>query len=173
TVEKAISETDVVLITGGSSVGVRDFTREIVEGLGSPGVLFHGVQMKPGKPLLGAFVEGKFIFGLPGHPVAVGVCFDEIVRPVLKKLSGLAIKDYLPERKTIKAKLRINIPSRFGFQEYVRVKLTNDSGTIWAEPVFGKSGLIRTLVEADGFLVVPENSNGLYEGETVEVFVFE
>ncbi len=173
TLQRAIEQADVVLITGGSSVGTRDYTREVVESLGPPGVLFHGVQMRPGKPLLGASVEDRFVFGLPGHPVAVGICFDEFVRPVLRRLSGLATKDFIPERKTLKARLRVNIPSRPGLREYVRVRLVDERGTLWAEPVFGKSGLIRTLVSADGVVPVPEDSNGLYEGETVEVLLFE
>ncbi len=172
TLHNAITTTDLVLITGGSSVGTRDFTREVIEELGQPGVLFHGVQMKPGKPLLAGLVDGKFVFGLPGHPVAVGVCFDEFVRPLLRKLAGLR-EGPVPQRKTIMARLAKNIPSRFGRQEYVRVRLYIHEGSLWAEPVFGKSGLIRTLVNADGIVVVPRDSNGLYESEQVEVVLFE
>jgi molybdopterin molybdotransferase len=172
TVRKALEVAHVVLITGGSSVGTKDYTKEVIEALGEPGVLFHGVQMKPGKPLLGGFVNGRYVFGLPGHPVAVGICFDEFVRPVLRRLSGLRERDGIDERKTVQARLSTNIPSRFGRQEYVRVRLYNEDGTMWAEPVFGKSGLIRTLVKADGVVVVPKESNGLYEGDTVEVVLF-
>jgi len=173
TVYKATEQSDVVLITGGSSVGTRDFTRDVIESLGEPGILFHGVQMKPGKPLMAGLVKGKFIFGLPGHPVAVGICFDVFVRPLLRKLSGIVENAAVPEKKITEAVLTTNVPSRFGRQEYVRVKLFKNNDTLFAEPIFGKSALIKTLVDADGVIVVPKESNGFYEGQKVEVILFE
>ncbi|RMG74012.1 MAG: molybdopterin molybdenumtransferase MoeA [Nitrospirae bacterium] len=168
---KACSESDMVLVTGGSSVGERDFTARLISELGKPGILFHGVSIKPGKPLIGAVANGKPIFGLPGHPAAVTVCFENFVRPVLKKIGGESLKEKVKDC-TVKALFTRNLSSNPGRQEHVRVKLYHQQGRLMAEPVLGKSGLIKTLVESDGVVIIPKGSNGLYEGQEVEVRLF-
>ena len=170
--KEAKSSTDMVLLTGGSSVGVRDYAEEVIQSLGSPGVLFHGVRIKPGKPLLAGVVDGVAVFALPGHPAAVTVCFEVFVRPVLQRLSGLIPKDVVPPTKVVRATLAQNIPSVIGREEYVRVQLRRAGSKILAEPIFGKSGLILTLLRADGLVRVPSEVNGLYRDEEVEVMVF-
>ena len=169
----AISSSDMVLITGGSSVGERDYTAELISKLGKPGILFHGVAIKPGKPLIAASAEGKPVFGLPGHPAAVTVCFNNFIKPVLKTIAGENPKGHLKLCST-RAYFSRNLSSNPGREEHIRVRLIySDSGLPIAEPVLGKSGLIKTLVEADGVVVIPKGVNGLYEGQEVEVILFQ
>lgn len=171
TVLEALHDSDMVLISGGSSVGAKDMTAEIINGLGSPGVLFHGVALKPGKPTIGAVVDGVPVFGLPGHPAAVAVCFEIFILPVLDMLRGKKGKGYSP-RRSVRARMGKNVASVAGREEHVRVALEERAGELRAIPVLGKSGLIRTLVKADGRIVIPSHLRGLEEGEEVEVFLF-
>ncbi len=170
-VEESLRECSMVLISGGSSVGVMDLTSRIIDGLGSPGVVFHGVALKPGKPTIGGVVSGTPVFGLPGHPAAVTVCFDLFIKPLMQILCGIQRKKFL-EKRTIKARLARNVSSTHGREEHVRVFLEESEGELLAVPVLGKSGLIRTLVMADGTVTVPAQSRGIQEGETVEVRLF-
>ena len=170
-VEESLEESLMVLITGGSSVGIMDMTAKIIGSLGSPGVIFHGVTLKPGKPTIGGVVNGISVFGLPGHPAAVTVCFELFIKPVLKMLTGIREKGFLKQR-TVKARMARNVSSSAGREEHVRVALEDRDGELWAEPVLGKSGLIRTLVMADGTVAIPAHVRGLEEGQTVEVVLF-
>ncbi len=170
-VNECIREAQMVLISGGSSVGTRDYTAKVIDELGPPGVLFHGVSIKPGKPLIGGLGEGIPLFGLPGHPAAVSVCFETFIGPVLRRLAGEK-PDGLPPYRTVKAFFGRNLASPAGREDHVRVAIEQRDDGVWARPVLGKSGLIRTLVEADGIVVVPPHKNGLYEGEAVEVRLF-
>jgi len=167
-VQRSLGDSDMVLITGGSSVGTKDMTAEIINSFGPPGVLFHGVALKPGKPTIGAVVDGVPVFGLPGHPAAVVVCFEVFILPVLRALTGRQGKDNRDQR-TIKARITKNISSSQGREDHIRVALQESDGEVWAEPVLGKSGLIRTLVRADGTIVIPAQIGGIEEGETVDV----
>lgn len=168
----ALSESDMLLISGGSSVGVADYTAKVIDELGPPGVLFHGVAMKPGKPLISGFVNGKPVFGLPGHPAAVTVGFETFVEPLLTRLSGEIPNPHLPLRRTLKALFGRNLPSAAGREEHIRVSVEKRGDALWAIPVLRKSGLVRTLVQADGIVIIPSNKSGLYEGEEVEVRLF-
>ncbi len=170
-VKESLDDSAIVIITGGTSVGVMDMSAKVIDSLGSPGVLFHGVALKPGKPTIGGVVNGVPLFGLPGHPAAVGVCFDLFVKPVLRMLTGIRGKEILKER-TVRAKLAKNVSSGAGREEHVRVALEERNGELWAVPVLGKSGLIRTLVMADGTVVIPARARGIGEGEIVEVKLF-
>ncbi|GAB4411299.1 MAG: molybdopterin-binding protein [Thermodesulfovibrionales bacterium] len=171
-VKESLNDSDMVLISGGSSVGMKDMTSKIIDSLGPPGVIFHGVALKPGKPTIGAVVNGIPVFGLPGHPAAVTVCFELFVKPVLRVLTGICGKDYLQQKKTVKARMARNISSSHGREEHVRVAIEERDGGLWAVPVLGKSGLIRTLVMADGTVVIPPEVRGIEEGEIVEVILF-
>ncbi len=170
-VEESLKECSMVLISGGSSVGVMDLTAKIIDSLGSPGVIFHGVALKPGKPTIGGVVNGVPVFGLPGHPAAVTVCFDIFIKPVLSMLTGVNRKEFL-SRRTLTARLAKNVSSVHGREEHVRVAVEERDGELWAIPVLGKSGLIRTLVMADGTVIIPPHKRGLQEGEVVEVELF-
>ncbi|MFN3396799.1 MAG: gephyrin-like molybdotransferase Glp [Thermodesulfovibrionales bacterium] len=170
--KKSISESDMVIITGGSSVGARDLTEEVINSLGRPGVLFHGVNLKPGKPTIGAVIDGVPVLGLPGHPAAVSICFELFAAPLITLLSGEK-KRWLPERITVKARLTRNISSSQGREEHIRVRLEERDGELWATPVLGKSGLIRTLLFSDGKIVIPSHLRGIEAGEEVEVILFQ
>lgn len=172
-VRLAVQASDMVLVTGGSSVGTRDYTAKVISGLGSPGILFHGVAMKPGKPLIAGIVNGVPVFGLPGHPAAVTVSFRTFVEPLLLRLSGERENPILSRLQSVRALFSRNLSSSIGREEHIRVSLEKRNGSLWAVPVLGKSGLVRTLVAADGIVIVPMNTSGIYEGEEVEVQLFE
>jgi molybdopterin molybdotransferase len=171
-VEKSLKDSDMVLISGGSSVGARDVTARVIDDLGKPGVLFHGVSLKPGKPTIGGIVNNIPLFGLPGHPAAVSVCFGIFVRPVVETLSGFSEDRLRIEKKSIKARIARNISSSPGREEHIGVYLEERGGEIWAVPILGKSGLITTLIKADGTAVIPLRKLGVEEGEIVEVRLF-
>lgn len=160
---------DLILISGGSSVGTRDLTSELIERLGSPGVLVHGVKLKPGKPTILAVADGVPVVGLPGHPVSAQVVYGLFVAPLLRQMQGLTPE---PEfRPTVRARLTKNIASTAGRTDVVRVRLFRQDGEVRAEPVHGKSGLISTLVRADGIVIIPSAREGLLAGDMVEVEV--
>ncbi len=165
--ESALEVSDMVLISGGSSVGARDLTEKAIAGMGD--ILFHSVSMKPGKPLMAGIVKGKAVYGLPGHPRAVSVCYDVFIRPVVKKLAGL-VPDVSDEfRNVVSARLARSISSSHGRQGVFSVALIYKAGELWAEPVLGKSGLLNILVRADGTITIPAEKPGLAKGETVRV----
>ena len=164
-----LNAADALVISAGSSVSARDLTADVVNRLGQPGVLVHGVSVKPGKPTILGVCDGKPVFGLPGNPVSAMVVAGLFVVPVVWRLQGVISP---PERRRVTARLAHNIASVPGREDYVSVKLVEREGQLWADPVFGKSNLIYTLVKADGLLRVPLDSNGLHEGESVEVQLF-
>ena len=167
---RGLEQADVLVFSAGSSVSSRDLTADIINGLGRPGVLVHGLSLRPGKPAIIGLVAGKPAFGLPGNPVSAMIVFDLLVRPTLYHLAGCAT---LPEPPTTPAILTQDIASAPGREDYVPVRLTrNGEGALAAEPVFGKSNLIYTLIRADGLLQVPLDKAGLYAGETVAVSLF-
>jgi molybdopterin molybdotransferase len=163
------AECDVVLITAGSSVSTRDITSEIIATLGAPGVLAHGVALRPGKPTILAVCNGKPVIGLPGNPVSALVVAGLFVTPLLRRLLGVQAPRLIPR---VTARLVTNIPSESGREDYVPVRVTGSEGDFTAEPVFGKSNLIFTLVRADGLVRVPSEANGLPAGIVVEVLLF-
>lgn len=167
TARRAWSECDVVVLSAGSSVSTRDLTAEVIASLGQPGVLAHGVALRPGKPTILAAAGGKPVFGLPGNPVSCMVTFDLFVAPVLAHLSGAA-----PQARSTQARLTKNIPSTTGRLDYVQVRLEERGGELWAEPVFGKSNLIYTLVRSDGMVKVELDQGGLLAGELASVVLF-
>ncbi|OAG27397.1 molybdopterin molybdotransferase MoeA [Thermodesulfatator autotrophicus] len=168
-VEEAIQENDVLLISGGSSVGTRDFTLEAISRLPHSELICHGVAVKPGKPTILAKIGRKAIFGLPGQVASALLIFYIMVRPLLLHLQG-AKKEHLFLKKILAYASR-NIPSTPGREDYVRVSLSLTEKGMVASPIFKKSGLISSMAEAHGFLRIPENSEGIYEGELAEVFL--
>lgn len=173
-IQESLKDSYMVLISGGTSAGIKDMTAQIINDIGQVygggGVLFHGVSLKPGKPMIGGVVDNKPILGLPGHPAAIVVCFDLFIKPVMEKLSGLNLeKNFI---KTVTAKMAKNIASQAGREDHIRVYLEEKNGELLAVPVLGKSGLITTLVKADGIVVIPQNKLGLDAGEDAEVKLF-
>jgi molybdopterin molybdotransferase len=169
-IELGLRESDIVVITGGSSVGTLDLTREVLQSLPGTEILAHGISIRPGKPTLLADIQGKPFLGLPGHPVSAIVIFHFFGKPLLKILSGLS-REMIRHQIKVKAKASRNIPSVPGREDYVRVKLEERDGTFWAHPIFGKSGAIAHLVQANGLIRIGMNEEGLEEGEEAEVFL--
>ncbi|MGB9822554.1 gephyrin-like molybdotransferase Glp [Thermodesulfovibrio sp.] len=170
TVQKAYEISDIILITGGTSAGVKDLTAKVIDELGSPGVLFHGASIKPGKPVIGAVCNGKPVFGLPGHPVAVYICFELFVKPVIHHMLKVTDKNF---KKTVKAKISRNIHSQAGREDFIRVYLEEHNGEIWATPLLSKSGLIMSLVKAQGIVRIPSELIGLSEGQEVLIEIID
>jgi len=167
TLRAAMSQADIIVLSAGSSVGARDMSAEEIQALGAPGVLVHGVSMRPGKPIVMAVCNGKPVFGLPGNPVSAMVNFLVFVTPTIHLYLGQT-----GERPcTVEARLARNISSTTGREDYVQVRLETRQGDLWAVPVFGKSNLIYTLIRSDGFVRVPLDSNGLPEGCQVTVYL--
>jgi molybdopterin molybdotransferase len=172
-VSEALAVNDLVLLSGSSSVGTRDLGERVIEKMGPPGILLHGVAIRPGKPVIIGREKDKMIFGLPGHPVSAAVAFDLFVKPVLKQLSGLE-SDSLPDYRTVDARLMRNLNSTSGRTDFVRVRLEKqDSGEMAAIPILGKSGALSTMVKAQGYIEITETLQGLQEGEIVEVKLFD
>jgi len=164
--DRALTDTDLVLLSGGSSVGTRDVTAEVL-GKGEPGILFHGVAIRPGKPTVGAIIRDKIVFGLPGHPASAMVVFRVLVKPLLEWGSYAGAKS-VPEFP-VEAELSQSLSSGPGREDYIRVKLEHQTGKVVATPVLGKSGLISTLVEANGVIRIPLEKEGVNGGARVAV----
>jgi len=167
--ERGMREADMVVISAGSSVSTRDLTADVINSLGKPGILVHGVSVKPGKPTILASVGGKPFFGLPGNPASAMLTFNLFVTPSIYKMSGCTKS---PRSLNLEARLTRNIPSATGREDYIPVKTEERNGEMWAEPIFGKSNLISTLIRADGIAQVPLDKAGLSEGEVVTVQIF-
>jgi molybdopterin molybdotransferase len=168
--KKALHETDMVLISGGSSVGARDFTIEVLSNMPDSEILVHGITISPGKPTILANSAGKPFWGLPGHVVSAMVVFESVTRFFLEKIAGLSPKYH--QRFFFKARMTRNVGSAQGRVEYIRVRLKELDGALMAEPILGKSGLIRTMIEADGLVAIDMNTEGLEKGEEVNVIPF-
>ena len=167
--QAALAQADMLVLSAGSSVSVRDMTADVVNSLGRPGLLAHGVAVKPGKPTILAVADGKPVVGLPGNPVSAMVIADLFVTPTLYKLQGCAAP---PPRQSVRARLTHNLASQAGRVDYVPARLVERDGEPQAEPVFGKSNQIFTLVFADGMITIPRDANGVSAGEIVEVRLF-
>lgn len=166
--EQARQENDLVVITAGSSASARDLTAEVINTLGAPGVLVHGVNVRPGKPTILAVCDGKAMIGLPGNPVSALVIASLFVVPVIEGLLGLRRER---PRPAVAARLSLNLASQTGREEWVAVRLQREAAGYLAEPIFGKSNLIFTLARADGLVRIPPDATGLSMGENVEVIL--
>ncbi len=167
-VEKALAVSDMVLVSGGSSVGTRDFTIDVFSDLPESAILVHGISISPGKPTILARIGGRAVWGLPGHVVSAMVVFSQVVRPFIDHVSGTASAEGRPIRR-IQARLSRNIASAQGRIDFIRVRLTEREGEVRAEPILGKSGLIHTMVKADGLVAVGMNTEGLDRDAVVSV----
>ena len=156
---------DAIVFTGGSSAGEED---EVPEALASQGELIaHGVALKPGMPAALAVIDGRPAFSLPGFPVACYIAFEELVAPVIAWMAGM---DEPPRRPTVRAYMARRVAGTLGRRTYVRVKLAATSRGLVAEPIrVGGSGVLSSLVRADGYVVIPEDQDVVEEGEEVEV----
>lgn len=168
---RALNMADLVITSGGVSVGPRDLLPIVLNELGEPGVLLSGVAIKPGKPLTFAVVKGKPVFSLPGHPASALLTFHLFVRPILSSMVGKGEQ----VTSTLRAVAASKIFSARGRRTFVMVNLTRDeAGRLLASPVpLGLSGAITTLVKAEGFIQIPENQQFIDEGSEVTVHLFE
>ena len=170
-VEKALAMADSVWISGGSSVGTKDLTLKVFEILPDFELLVHGISISPGKPTIIGKSGPKPVIGLPGHVASALVVAEVFMARMISRLSGDAgLSRRL--RVDVVAELTQNIESANGREDYIRVKLMEGETGLTARPVFGKSGLISTLVEADGLIRIDMNTEGLYQGERVKVMPF-
>jgi len=169
----ALPDNDIILLSGSSSVGIRDLGEKVIHDLGSPGIIVHGVSIKPGKPVIIARSGNTMVFGLPGHPVSAAMSFDLFVRPAINHFSGLN-RDILPRDRTMNARLMRNLNSASGRTDFIRVQIrfSQENGPE-AHPILGKSGALSTMVRAHGYIQIAEKLQGLKEGDTVKVTLFE
>jgi molybdopterin molybdotransferase len=167
----ALEETDLVLISGGSSVGARDLTLAAIQALPGAQVLVHGVAIRPGKPTILAAIGEKPLLGLPGHPASAAVVMEVLGRPLLERLSGLAPRPSWGG--TVQATLSRNLAGATGREDWVRVRLRPEGDTLWADPVLGPSGLLSPMVKSHGLVVIPLGTEGLFKGEEVSVQLFD
>ena len=164
--EQALEDCDVVILSGGSSVGERDAACRVISALGE--VLFHGIAMKPGKPtLLGRTASGKAMVGLPGHPVAALFAARLFVRALLARLEGRTLR-----QRQVTARLTEEVSANHGRAQYTGVILRQGPEGLEALPIRGKSGLITTLAGADGYFCIPRDCEGLPAGAWIPVHMF-
>ena len=163
--EHALQESDVVLISGGSSVGMKDVTCRVIEKRGR--VLLHGIAIKPGKPTIFGEVNGKPVVGLPGHPAAAFFVTQVFVQFLLARLCGQTLRQY-----TFPATLTEAVSANHGRTQYNGAVLIQKGEKWYAQPIRGKSGLITALAGSDGYFVIPRNCEGVAAGETVDIILY-
>ncbi len=163
---EALGECDVVVVSAGSSVSTRDLTADVIGSLGSPGILAHGLALKPGKPSIVALAGATPVFGLPGNPVSALVVFDLLVAPTIRHLQGAPANSPAPP---LRARLARNLASIAGRVDFIPARLVERDDGTWADPIFGASNLIFTLVRADALVRIPADANGLPAGASVDV----
>jgi molybdopterin molybdotransferase len=170
-IKVGLENADALITTGGTSVGISDLVPEAVNKIGKPGVIFHGVAMRPAMPTALAIAEGKPILILSGNPVAAIFGFEAFARPVICRMLGLKHEEHRP---VVKAKLTRRVNTSLGRKTFVRVHVFQSHGEFFAEPISARgSGIISTMTKANGYVIASENREGLEEGETVSVHIFD
>jgi putative molybdopterin biosynthesis protein len=167
-IREAHAAADAVILSGGTSKGAGDFTHRIVAALGAPGIVAHGVALKPGKPLCLAVCDGKAVVVLPGFPTSAMFTFHDLVAPVLRQLAGLPPR----EDTTVRATVPVRVPSELGRTEFVMVALAQGQGGLVAHPVGKGSGAVTAFSQADGFVAVDALAEALPAGTVAEVRLF-
>ncbi len=169
-IREGLEQADVVITTGGTSVGYPDLVPMAINQIGTPGIIVHGVAMRPGMPTALAILQGKPVFILSGNPVAAMVGFEAFARPLLLKLLGVEREP----RPTLKARLTRRVASALGRRVFLRVRVFERNDEFFAEPVRIKgAGVLSTMTKANGYVKIPENREGLEEGESVIVHLFD
>jgi molybdopterin molybdotransferase len=165
-----LKKADMVLTTGGTSVGASDLVPTAINSIGKPGVIVHGVAMRPAMPTALAIIDNKPVIVLSGNPVAAMFGFEVFARPLILKMLGAKCE----QRPVVNARLTRRTTTALGRRTFVRVRVFQRGGEFYAEPVSARgSGVISTMTRANGYVVVPENREGLEEGETVQVHLFD
>ncbi len=166
---EALARCDVVVVSAGSSVGARDETAGVVARLGAPGILCHGLAVRPGKPTLLADCDGVPVVGLPGNPMSALVVFRLVGVPLVRRVGGTTVP---PPEPRVRAVLERQVPSQAGRLDVVQVTVTGTADRPVAEPLFGASALLSVLTAADGYVVVPDDATGLPAGSVVDVTLY-
>lgn len=161
-IKKALSENDFLIISGGSSVGVKDVTMDVLLSLPQARLLFHGIAVKPGKPSLAVALGERLVVGLPGHPVSALMVFHVLLMPLLAQKAFDCIAALCLE----------NIASQPGRDDFIPVSLRSEGGEWTVQPIFGKSGLMSILARADAFIHIPYEQQGIKKGEIVKAYIF-
>lgn len=159
--EEGIEQSDIVLISGGSSVGTKDYTCDVIKDIGGQDVFIHGISVKPGKPTIVGEANGKLIFGLPGQPASSIVIFSIIVKTAIRDVLGID-----DDARTAQCIMDTNFPSASGKTTYQMVKVYEREGKLYASPIFGKSGMISLLSKADGYIEIGADEEGINRGDT-------
>ena len=168
--EKSLAFADTVWVSGGSSVGTRDMTLKVLESFDDMELLVHGISISPGKPTIVAKIGSRAVFGLPGHAASAMVIAEVFLREFLLCLLGSRSKN--PINKSVKAEMSRNVESKSGRDDFIRVRIEKKGEKLLAVPVFGKSGLISTLVDAHGLVRIDRNAEGVYQNQVVDVMLF-
>jgi molybdopterin molybdotransferase len=169
-IENGLTSADAVITTGGTSVGGLDLVPDAVNKLGKPGILIHGMAMRPGMPTALAVLEAKPVMVLSGNPVAAVVGFEVFARPLICRMLGMKKEE---PRPAVTATMTRRISAALGRKTFVRVRVFEKNAGVFAEPVSAKgSGAISTMTRGNGFVVVPEDREGVAEGEAVTVRLF-
>lgn len=155
---------DLVILSGGSSVGTCDYTKSAIESFVTGEILMHGISVKPGKPTIVGKVEGKMVFGLPGHPAASAIIFEILVKPYIKSSQMRPSDDF-----KVRAIMTTNLHAAPGKDTFVMTILHREEGIYYATPIQGKSGLMTLLTKATGYIQIASEQEGLYKGQEVEV----
>lgn len=163
-----MKKSDIVVLSGGSSVGTKDITTIVIDEIGKPGVFVHGVAMNPGKPTILAKIDDKPLFGLPGQPVSAMIAFKVFVEYFVKRIFKL--DEY--EESFIEATMMTNVYSAQGKETYQMVYLEKENNQYKARPVYGKSGMITLMSKAKGYVKIHEDKEGIKEGEKIRVDLF-
>lgn len=178
TLKEALSTSDLVLVSGGSSQGHKDYTEEIIHSLGKPGVITHGLALKPGKPTILGVIEDTIcscskrktlVAGLPGHPVAAIGVYHLLIEPFIRRTFFQCEE----EAVQIKGMLMENLASGEGRETLVTVRLEKKKNGYLVYPIHGKSGAISQLLSGDGYLIIPSGKEGLLEDSVVDVTLFK
>ncbi len=168
-IEESLEEFDALITSGGTSAGSSDLIPKVIDEVGEPGIVIHGLAQKPGKPTYLALIDDKPIFGLPGYPVSAHMVFDQLVEPLLREMSGHPKTG----RREIRASLTRKMNSARGRRELVPVRVRRDDGQSWGDPIRKGSGAITSLSEADGYFEIPRNREIVDKGEEVTIRLFD
>jgi molybdenum cofactor synthesis domain-containing protein len=168
-IKEGLEKADMIVLTGGTSVGEKDLVPEAINSLGFPGVISHGIAIRPGGATCLGVLNGKPVFGLSGYPVAAIIGFKLFVKPL--------IQIFLGSSQDLMVKLRVKaarrIPSPPGVKSFVRVIIKKFEKNYLAEPISTSgSGILSSIVKANGIIEIPEESEGIEEGEEVEAYLF-
>jgi molybdopterin molybdotransferase len=169
-IREGLGKADMLITTGGTSVGYDDFVPTAIDQMGRPGVVVHGIAMRPAMPTALAIVQGKPVIVLSGNPVAAMIGFEVFVRELVLRLLGIESEP----RPMLRARLTRKVPSALGRRVFLRVQVFEEDGEFWAEPVRVKgSGILSTMTKANGYVMIPETREGLDRGESVTVHLFD